>query len=146
MENENTVFYTKESTLDFHNLLYFAFLMTGKALGRIKTSHIVLPSKDALERRPVKHELTIEEYKTAILAAELPIRFLLCMLSSTAFKVRMGVWTKGGLSLKPIRPYFEERHKYFAFGVAHGIRHRSAPLEDPFDCFDEDPKVGEQIR
>jgi hypothetical protein len=32
MENENMVFYTKESTLDFHYLLYFAFLMTGKAL------------------------------------------------------------------------------------------------------------------
>ena len=143
--NEKTAFYTKESTLDFHYLLYFSFLMAGRALRRIVNDHENLPNKDVILKRPQQYEGKVDIYKSAIIAAELPIRFLLCMLSSTAFAEHMKVWTKGGMSMKPIRPFFEDRASYLEFGLVHGIRLKKPPPDDPTDYFDESPKVGEVI-
>ena len=125
---EQKTLYTKETALTFHCLLYLAFLMTGRALRAIKDSHQALNVW-----KPKLDEEAVEKYKEAIGAAELSVRFLICMLSSKAFKSHMGVWTSGGASLKHILPRFEEKRDYMRFGKDRDIlaTSKQGPVQGP---------------
>jgi hypothetical protein len=112
----NKALYTKETALTFHHLLYFSFLMAGRALGEIKdSSHNLAILKSA------KKEAAFDAYKKAIRNAAFPIRFLICMLSSSAFRLHMKVWTEEGASLKILLPIFEHKSEYLMFGKDRGI-------------------------
>jgi hypothetical protein len=107
--------YTKDTVLDFHCLLYFSFLMAGKALSLIKDARVQFNQKSK------ENDTYKENYKEAIKAAEVSIRFLVYMLSSTAFRSHMDFWTEGGRTLKLILPCFEKKSDYLTFGKDRGI-------------------------
>jgi hypothetical protein len=100
--------YTKETALDFHCLLYLSFLMTGRALSKLQDSF-------------QSGRSTVDKYKQAIKAAALPVRFLVYMLSSKAFRLHMEVWTNNGTSLSHILPDFEQKALYLVFGKDRNI-------------------------
>ena len=86
----------RETASDFHCLLYLSFLMAGRALREIKDSYAQIK----LSRKcPAECTDAIVDFKMAIGAAELSVRFLVCMLSSSAFKLHLRVWTNEELSL-----------------------------------------------
>lgn len=123
---EKKPLYTKETALTFHYLLYFAFLMAGRALRGIKDYHQKFKSA-----APKKRSEPAQDYKSEIEAAELPIRFLICMLSSKAFKSHITVWTSKGASLKVILPRFTEKRDCMIFGKDRDILALSKQGPDP---------------
>jgi hypothetical protein len=133
--------YTKETALSFHCLLYLSFLMTGRALREIKDSHQTLKVGDGP---------SVDKYRIAIRAAELPVRLLICVLSSTAFRLHMGAWTYDGIRLTSILPVFRFKKAYKAFGTDRKIRASSkqhltiADSENPdYEDFDSENDVAE---
>lgn len=108
---QRNALYRKETAISFHLLLYLAFLMTGKALRNIKDKNTDLTSR----------KVELSSYKSSILAAELPFRFLICILSSKAFRLHMKVWTNEGGSLNAILPVYQKKGAYKAFGKDHDI-------------------------
>ena len=106
---ERKAFYKRKTAAIFHCILYLSLLVVGRALAKIKGWH------DKLNTNP-KNNMVFQEYKKAIQAAELPVRFLICMLSSRAFKSHMRVWTNEGVSIKPVLPIFEKKASYLSFG------------------------------
>jgi len=123
------VLYTKDTVLDFHCLLYLSFLMAGNALGDIKDAHLRLNNHNGKKKPDV-----VETYKLAIKAAEVSIRFLVCMLSSSAFKSHMNFWTDGGLSLRHILPSFDRKREYMIFGKDRKIIGSSKMGPGPTDA------------
>lgn len=134
---ERKPLYTKKTALSFHCLLYLSFLMTGRALREIKDSH------QALNGAKVGDGPNVCKYRTAIRAAELPVRLLIYVLSSTAFRLHMGVWSYDGIKLSTMQPHFRLKKAYKSFGTDRKIRASSkqaltiADSENP-DYHDED--------
>jgi hypothetical protein len=109
--------YTKESAVSFHYLLYFSFLLAGTSLRKIKESHLVL---NAIVKTPIPQDV-VESYKQRILAAELPFRLLVCVLSSSALRFHLNIWTNNGMELKSILPLYENKSEYLTFGMNRGF-------------------------
>lgn len=106
--------YTKENILVFHSFLYFSFLLAGRALRDIKDSQVVLcPIKSTSQR----YATAADHYKKSIEAAELPVRFLICMLSSNALHLHLTVWTNNGVTLRTILPDFACKKTYVTYGL-----------------------------
>jgi hypothetical protein len=99
--------YNIEIAAIFHCILYFSFLLVGRTLARLKGY------RDKFNKKGNK---TFRDYKAAVRAAELPVRFLVYLLSSRAFKLHMGVWTNEGIDIKPVLPIFEKKASYLDFG------------------------------
>jgi hypothetical protein len=123
-------FYTKESGLSFHCLLYLSFLMVGRALSDIKDSHQNINNSTE----------GFQDYKDAIQIAELPVRLLICMLSSTAFRLHMEVWTIDGMSLGVILPRFIHKSDYVKFGMERKIFASSKKGPSPVSEDSQDPE------
>jgi hypothetical protein len=109
--------YTKESAVSFHYLLYFSFLLAGTSLKKIKEAHQDI---NKYAKTPKPKDL-VDKYKKKILAAEMPFRLLVCVLSSTALKSHLKVWTNEGVDLKTILPLYEEKCAYLIFGKDRGF-------------------------
>ena len=139
--DQKMALYTKETALIFHYLLYLSFLMTGKALHEIGESH-QLNSKSPDYNKRVGH------YKDAISAAELPVRFLICLLSSRAFRVHMRVWTNEASCLNTILPRFDDKSKYIAFAMERGLWPASklGPQSQPEADSEDDEDDVTQVR
>ena len=97
-------------------------------------------------KSPAKAGTAIEDYKMAINAAELSIRFLVCMVSSSAFKLHMRVWTNKEVSLRHMLPRYGEKGNYMRFGKECEIL-ASAKLgpQSDYEDLDDTTKVCEVI-
>ena len=136
--------YTKETASDFHCLLYLSFLKAGRALREIKDSYAqIKPSCKC----PAECADVIADFRMAIGAAELSIRFLVCMLSSSAFKLHLWVWTNKELSLKHLLPNYGEKGNYLKFRKEHEILASAmlGPQSDSEDLDDDTTEVCEVI-
>jgi hypothetical protein len=111
--------YTKESALSFHYLLYFSFLLAGTSLKNIKEAHQVLNQYTG-EKKP-KPKDAVESYKKKIIDAEMPFRLLVCVLSSSALGLHLGIWTNEGLDFKTILPSYDQKFAYLIFGMSRGF-------------------------
>jgi hypothetical protein len=118
--NKKKAFYTKETALTFHYLIYLSFIMAGRALRRIKDCYRDSNLGNVKSREKLS-EKVVKTYKDEIIAAELPFRFLIYMLSSTVFRSHMRVWMEEGWSMLDILPIFKDKHVYLAFGKDRSI-------------------------
>lgn len=144
---EKKPLYTKETAVTFHCLLYLSFIMAGRALRAIKDSYQDLPSCSS--KMTEERAAMVDEYKTMISAAELPIRFLICLLSSTSFNSHMSVWTLDGAYIRHILPKYEKKAEYVEFGKIRKIlgKLKQGPQvsseDSEFDLEDEMTEVRE---
>jgi hypothetical protein len=116
--NQGKALYTNETAFSFHVLLYFSFLICGRELSEIRDSYQLLKSATSVASKKTDKEKTaaVESYKESILAAEFPVRVLICVLSSTAFKHHIRVWSSEGRNLNSILPCFANKADYLFFG------------------------------
>ena len=143
---EKKALYTKETASDFHCLLYLSFIMAGRALREIKDSY-ALTKQHHKSLAEVGDAIADYNLKTAISAAELSVRFLVCMVSSSVFKLHMRVWTNEELSLKHMLPRYGEKGNYMRFGKEREIlaSAKLGPQSDSEDLDDDTTEVCEVI-
>jgi hypothetical protein len=139
---EKKAFYTEETAMTFHCIIYLSFLMTGRALRIIKDSHQALNLGTS---KPTKMDAT-QVYKRAIHAAQLPVLFLINLLSSSSFMLHMEVYTHGGLNIKYSLPNFKKSLKkdFVQFGKdRHILASKLGPSKDS-DSVDSELELEEE--
>ena len=119
--NDLKKFYTKETALGFHYLVYCAFLLAGHAIGRIQDFHVPLKGKRPKNDPDGLWEKAVEDFKLRIEAAVFPMKLLNYVLISSVFKVHIGVWTKDGEFLHELLPKWSQKKDNIMFGKTEDI-------------------------
>ena len=114
-----TPLYTKETALGFHYLVFGAFLLAGQAIMTIKDGHRPLACLKAEQKK--EYGSRVEHFRNCIAAAVLPMKLLQCVLSSTAFKHHIGVWTSNGESVGELFPIWSQKSLDMKFGKEQRI-------------------------
>jgi hypothetical protein len=103
--------YTKDTALGFHYLVYFSFILAGRAMKGIKDVSLSLKKKKNVEDKALK-----EEYQKHVRAAVLPMKLLQTLLSSTVFQRHICVWTNDGDTIDSLLPKWSEKKDNVVFG------------------------------
>lgn len=119
-ENDLSKLYSAETSMDFHFLIYCAFLLAGRAIRQIKDNHVPLKRAWAKKDKAIYDSLVVK-FKDSIVAAVLPMKILHCVLSSTAFKRHIRIWTNDGESLGEIWPKWSRKKENLEFGIKRQI-------------------------
>ena len=111
--------YTKETALAFHYLVFGAFLLAAQAIVKIKDGRRPLNQSNAQKKN--EYVSQVDHFKKCIAAAVLPMKLLQCVLSSTAFKQHIGVWTSNGESVSELFPIWSQKSLDVKFGIDRQI-------------------------
>jgi hypothetical protein len=114
-----TCFYTRDTAVDFHYLVYCSFILAGRALSGIKEKQ--QPLKQTGIEKNVRYSSLVETFKTHILAAVTPMKLLQCVLSSTIFKRHICIWSDNGFGIDRILPKWGGKKNHMMFGKKRGI-------------------------
>jgi hypothetical protein len=148
-QDDLTPLYTKETALGFHHLVYGAFLLAAHAIRMIKDGRRPLNQEKAEKKQ--EYPSQVENFKKCLAAAVLPMKVLQSVLSSTAFKRHIGVWTNDGESVGELYPIWSQRTVNMTFGKDRQIlsKLKQGPSEesptndgeDDDDCDDNMPEM-----